>query len=133
MRRKLFAAVAVLALTTTAVLAHPGKAQRRMDRREAVARIAEKLELTPAQIGAIREIRESQRAKQLELRDQMKSAAVEYRNLRGAGNPNADRAMDRLRELRDETRARRLAGRADIEQILTPEQREKIRQRRERR
>jgi hypothetical protein len=40
--------------------------------------------------------------------------------------------MARLRELREESMARRMAGRADIEQILTAEQRERIRQGRRR-
>ncbi len=130
MAKRTLAAVVMFVVCASAVWAHPGNAQRRMDRRDHLARIAERLELTPSQIEAIREIRESQRAKQRELREEMKSVAVQYRDLRDAGDPGADRAMERLRALRDESRARRLAGRADFERILTPEQRDRIRQHR---
>lgn len=135
MLKEIVIAGTVMALGATAVAAHPGarQAHRRMHAVQSVERIAEWLELTPQQVDSLKALREARREERRQHRERLRAAAVEYRDLRNAGSPDAGRALENFRALRDEGLALRLAGRADIERILTPEQREKSQQRRQRR
>jgi len=132
MLKELLIVGSVLVVGAASVAAHPGGrgVHRRGERHQSLERIAERLELSPSQLDAVRALREGNRESRRALREQLKAAAVQYRDLRESDDPRATEALSRLRELREELMAERIAARADFEKILTPEQREKIEQRR---
>ena len=135
MFKEIVIAGTMIAVGATAAVAHPDQRQahRRSHAVQSVERIAEWLELTPQQVETLKALREDRRETRREFRQRLAASAVEYRDLRDAGDPGAARAFERFRALRDEGLAMRLAARADFERVLTQEQREKIQQRRRQR
>lgn len=103
-----------------------GQGGRRERRHQRVERMADAIQLTDTQRGAIRQLREKEREAGRALHESMKSAALNYRRLRDANNPRADDALEAFSKLRQERAARRLALRAEIETLFTPEQRQKL-------
>ena len=108
-----------------------GQGQVRGDRGSRHERMADALGLTDGQRDQISSLRDRERGRGVELHERMKIAALDHRRLRDANDSRADQALAKLRLLREEKQARRLALRADIDQLLTPQQREKRQQMRE--
>jgi Spy/CpxP family protein refolding chaperone len=118
--------VAAAGLFSVSLLAHPGDRAR-----------GRCVELSDQQQNGIREIRERERPALRALHDRIGAAALEYRRLADAGDAGAGRALERVRDLRDQMAARRAALRAEVGNVLSAEQREQMEQcraeRRERR
>jgi Spy/CpxP family protein refolding chaperone len=115
--------VAAAGLFTTSLLAHPGDRTRR-----------DCVDLSAEQKNAVHQIRERERPALRALHDRIGAAALEYRRLADAGDAGAGRALERVRDLRDQMGARRAALRAEVGGVLSAEQREQMEQcRKERR
>ena len=116
----------LVAVGSVAVAGEGPQGGRRGRRHQRVERMADAIQLTDAQRGAIRQLREKERIAGRALHESMKSAALNYRQLRDAKNPRADDALAAFSKLREERAARRLALRAEIETLFTAEQRQKL-------
>jgi Spy/CpxP family protein refolding chaperone len=120
------AILAALAIVAASVaVAHPQRGgQFREGGRGAM--LMEKLDLTDAQKKEIGELREKQQAAMQSLRDQMQKLAVEFRDLRDRNDPQAEAVREEMRKVREELQARRMAHHADVEKLLTPEQKKEL-------
>ena len=105
-------------------LAHGGRGHR--GDRAGMSRALEQLDLSEAQKQQIRTLMENERNANQGLREQTRAKAREYRELREANDPRADSVKVELDALRDQFKARHEAVRAEINNLLTPEQRQKL-------
>ncbi len=126
--RTLVAAGAIVLATATFATAHEGGRGRHEHdgRQQRRAAMAEKLNLTAEQKSAIKSIREKQRAIGQQLRGEIREKARRYVQLRDAKDSRADAIRQDLRALREEMQIRRVAARAEIGSVFTPQQRQKI-------
>jgi protein CpxP len=119
----MFAAIAIVAASVA--VAHPQRGgQGREGGRGAM--LMEKLDLTDAQKKDIGELRAKQQAAMQSLRDQMQKLAVEFRDLRDSNDPQAEAVREEMRKVREELQARRMAHHADVEKLLTPDQKKEL-------
>lgn len=119
----MFAAIAIVAASVA--VAHPQRGGQCGEGGRG-AMLMEKLDLTDAQKKDIGELREKQQAAMQSLREQMQKMAVEFRDLRDANDPRAEAMREEMRTLREEMQARRMAHHADVEKLLTPEQKKEL-------
>ncbi|MHB0969094.1 MAG: Spy/CpxP family protein refolding chaperone [Thermoanaerobaculia bacterium] len=119
----ILAALAIVAASVAVAHPHRGGQFREGGRG---AMLMEKLDLTDAQKKEIGELREKQQAAMQSLRDQMQKLAVEFRDLRDRNDPQAEAVREEMRKVREELQARRMAHHADVERLLTPEQKKEL-------
>lgn len=121
--RKTFVTIGITALTfglaIPAASAHPGKGKRGK-----AARMAERLDLTPAQTSAIRSMRAVFRVQIAPVRASIKAKRGELRALRQAGaeRPVLQAKRAELRDLKASLRGERRQLRRSISELLTPAQ-----------
>lgn len=89
-------------------------------------RALQQLDLSDAQKQQIRTLMENERDANQGLREQTRAKAREYRELREANDPRADSVKVELDALRDQFKARHEAVRAEINKLLTADQRQKL-------
>lgn len=129
---KTMTAIAAVALVGTVALAggpgrggHHGK-QGGQDR---MKRMAEELQLSDAQIDAMKQMRQADRQRNEARRDEAQALAKQWVALEDKGDTKgADRIQSQLTSMREEMHIRRLAERGKFQEILTPEQKEKLEQ-----
>lgn len=129
---KTMTAIAAVALVGTVALAggpgrggHHGK-QGGQDR---MKRMAEELQLSDAQIDAMKQMRQADRQRNQARRDEAQTLAKQWVALTDKGDAKgADRIQSQLTSMREEMNIRRLAERGKFQEILTPEQKEKFEQ-----
>jgi Spy/CpxP family protein refolding chaperone len=122
---------ATLILAAFAVVAFAGPGEGRMDRRE--RGLARCIDLSDSQKDAIRSLREQERVASQPIRDELQATAREYKRLADKDDPAAASLLAKIHNLRDQLAARRIALRAEIEDVFTPQQRAQIEQCREER
>jgi Spy/CpxP family protein refolding chaperone len=125
----LIAAIAIVAASAAVAHPHRGRDGREAcEGREGARRmmIERKLDLTDTQKKEIEALREKQRESMQSLRGEMQKKAVAFRDLRDANDARAVAVRDEMRAIREEMEARRLAHRADVEKLLSPEQRKEL-------
>jgi Spy/CpxP family protein refolding chaperone len=123
----------LIAMTATALAAslafagsHDGRGNHQ--RQERMKKLAEELQLSSAQMDALREMRRADMEKNRALREQAQSLAKEYVALRDKNDPRADKVRTQLKDMREDMEIRKLANRDRFETILTPEQKGKLEQ-----
>lgn len=129
---KTMMAVAAVALAGTVALAGgPGRGEQqgRHGGQDRLMRLADELQLTDAQISAMKEMRQADRQRNEARRDEAQTLAKQWVALKDKGDTKgADKIQSQLTSMREEMRIRRLAERGKFEEILTPEQKEKLEQ-----
>jgi len=126
MKRMMTAVLAGLMVATVAFAqpTNPGTRQKG----DRAAKMAEKLGLSAEQQTAIEAIRDRERAKFEAIHEQIGAKAVQYAKLRDANDPTAAKVKDEIKALREEMQIRRVAMRAEIDNVLTPEQLDQVKQ-----
>lgn len=118
----------IFVITTIAATLASGALAHNPSRRHHAQRMSECLQISPEQKDAMRELRQREREASRPIREELKNAALEYKALSDKNDPEAGAQLARIRDIRDELAARRLAVRAEVERVLTPEQRERAEQ-----
>lgn len=125
MLKRIVVAGAAVILVASLAAAHPhrspgcgGEGRR--------GQLMQQLDLTEEQQKSLDQLRQAQQKSMQGLREELQAKAVELRNLTDANDPRAEQAREQFREIREEMQARRLAHRADVQKILTPEQQKKL-------
>lgn len=95
-------------------------------------RMAEKLNLTQEQREAIRAIRERAREETADLRSSLRERSKELRQLQ-RDDPRAAQLRSDVQALREQMQQRHEAVRAEVERLLTPEQKQQLEQWKEQR
>jgi Spy/CpxP family protein refolding chaperone len=123
--KRTMALVLVGMMAGTIALAQPTgpRGQQKNDRG---AKMAATLGLTAEQQSAIDGIRDRERTRLGAIHDQIKAKAVQYAALRDANDPAADGVRAEIKALRDDMQLRRIAMRAEIDDVLTPAQRDQM-------
>jgi len=129
--KKFVLAVAILTLGSSAVLAHPHRGHR--GQRQAMRRAFAQLDLTEAQRISIRAIRERDADGFRSLHNQLREKGREYRRMRDANDPQAETVKAEITELREVARNRREAMRSEVRSLLTPGQRQRLDEMRQKR
>ena len=92
-------------------------------------RMAEELQLSDAQIDAMKQMRQADRQRNEARRDEAQALAKQWVALEDKGDTKgADRIQSQLTSMREEMHIRRLAARGKFKEILTPQQKEKLEQ-----
>ncbi len=128
MIRKTLIAMTATALAASLALAGPHEGRNSGQRQDRMKKLAEELQLSDAQMDAMRSMRQANMEKNRALREQSQGLAEQYVALRDKNDPKADEVRAQLSSLREEMRIRKLASRGQFEQILTPEQKDKFEQ-----
>ncbi|MBI2215626.1 MAG: Spy/CpxP family protein refolding chaperone [Acidobacteria bacterium] len=134
MMGKTIATVAAVALAgTMAFAAGPGQGRGdrhgRGERGDRMARMAEELQLSDAQIDAIKQMRQAERETRRAHREQAQALAKQWVELKDKGDTKgAEKIQKELAAMKDEAQIRRLAGAGKFESVLTAEQKQKLEQ-----
>jgi Spy/CpxP family protein refolding chaperone len=136
MTGKTITAITALALAgTMAFAAGPGEGQRRgersgrEDRGDRMARMAEELQLSDAQVDAIKQMRQAEMEQRRAHREQSQSLAKQWVELKDKGDTKgAEKLRAQLSAMKEEAQIRRLAGAGKLESVLTDEQKQKLEQ-----
>ena len=132
MNGKIMTAVVAVALAgSVALAAGPGRGEGhgRRGGEERMKRMAEELQLSDAQIDAIKQMRQANRQRNQAKRDEAQALAKQWVELKDKGDAKgAEKIQKQLTAMREEAQIRRLAERGKFEEILTPEQKEKLEQ-----
>ena len=129
---KTMTAIAAVALVGTVALAGgPGRGDHhgKQGGQDRMKRMAEELHLSDAQIDAMKQMRQAGRQRNEARRDEAQALAKQWVALEDKGDTKgADRIQSQLTSMREEMHIRRLAERGKFQEILTPEQKEKLEQ-----
>ena len=130
---KTITAIAAVALVGTVAFAGgPGRGGnhgRGGNPQDHMKRMAEDLQLSDAQIDAIKQMRQADRERNQARRDEAQALARQWVALTDKGDTKgAEKLQKQLSSMREETQIRRLAERGKFEEILTPEQKDKLEQ-----
>ena len=124
--KKFVIAFAVAATAAAALAAPLERTAQRADRGAHYEKFAQKLNLSEAQKQQIRDIQQADREHNQQLYADFRAKMRQYRELKRAGDPNADSVKDELQPLRDQIKAARKATHQAVLGVLTPEQRQQL-------
>jgi len=106
-----------------------GARQGREGRGDHMARMAEELQLSDAQVDAIKKLRQADMEQNRAQRQQAQSLAKQWVELKDKGDTKgAEKLRTQLSTMKEEAQIRRLADHGKIEEILTDEQKQKFEQ-----
>jgi len=132
---KTITAFTALTLVGTMAFAGGGQGQGRGERHgregggDRLARMAEELQLSDAQVDAIKTMRQADMEQNRARREQAQALAKQWVELKDKGDTkSAERVRTQLSTMKEEAQIRRLASRGKIEEILTDEQKQKFEQ-----
>lgn len=129
---KTMTAIAAVALAgTVAFAAGPGRGEHRGGKggQDRMKRMAEELQLSDAQIDAMKQMRQADRERNRARRDEAQAIAKQWVALKDKGDAKgAEKLQKQLATMREEAQIRRLAERGKFKELLTPEQLEKLEQ-----
>lgn len=91
------------------------------------------LDLSDSQREAVRQLMEREREASEPLREQLRAKVREFRELRQANDPRAESLKAELESFHDQFGTRRELLRAEIDRILTPEQKQQLQEMKDRR
>jgi Spy/CpxP family protein refolding chaperone len=92
-------------------------------------RMAEELQLSDAQIDAIKQMRQADRQRNQAQREEARTLAKQWVELKDKGDAKgAEKVQKQLTTMREEGQIRRLANQGKFEEVLTPEQKKKLEQ-----
>jgi Spy/CpxP family protein refolding chaperone len=135
MTGKTITTITALALAgTMAFAAGPSDGQGRGrqghgERGDRLARMAEQLQLSDAQVAAIKQLRETESEQRLAHRKQAQALATQWVELKDKGDTkSAEKIQKQLSAMKEEAQIRRLASRGNFESVLTEEQQQKLEQ-----
>jgi periplasmic protein CpxP/Spy len=132
MKSKVWVAALLVAATAAALPAQmrrPGLERGPgADRGPGGGRMFAALDLTEGQKAQIAILREQAREETAAMHEQMRELTRTWWEMRRTGDPKAEEVRAEVRNLREEIWLRHAGTRAEIESILTPEQREKLEQ-----
>ena len=134
MTGKTIAAVAALTLAGTMVFAAgPGSGRSERHGREGqgdrMARMAEDLQLSDAQVDQIKQMRQADMERNRANRQKAQTLAKQWVELSDKGDvKGAENIQKQLASMKEEGQIRRLAERGKFEALLTEEQKEKLEQ-----
>ncbi|MGK2855959.1 MAG: Spy/CpxP family protein refolding chaperone [Thermoanaerobaculia bacterium] len=125
-------AIAAVALAGTVALAGgPGRGGHHGNQggQDRMKRMAEQLQLSDAQIDAMKQMRQADRQRNKAHRDEAQAIAKQWVALKDKGDTKgAEKLHQQLTTMREEMRIRRLAESGKFKEVLTPEQQEKLEQ-----
>ncbi|MFA6955411.1 MAG: Spy/CpxP family protein refolding chaperone [Thermoanaerobaculia bacterium] len=128
------AITAFTALTLVGTMAFAGGGQgegrgERQGRGDRMARMAEELNLSDAQVDAIKKMRQADMEQNRARRQQAQALAKQWVELKDKGDTKgAEKLRTQLSTMKEEAQIRRLAERGKFEEILTDEQKQKLEQ-----
>jgi Spy/CpxP family protein refolding chaperone len=99
-------------------------------RRAHMAAVMQKLDLSPSQRARMREMHERQARRDIEARADLQTAQLDLRQMLRSDRPNrgeVDAQIDKVARLRADRQKEHIATMMEAREILTPEQREKLR------
>lgn len=134
MTGKTLATITALTLAgTMAFAAGPGQGRGdrhgRDERGDRMARMAEDLQLSDAQIDAIKQMRQAEMEQRRAHRQQAQALAKQWVELKDKGDTKgAEKLQKQLSAMKEEAQIRRLAGAGKLESVLTDEQKQKLEQ-----
>jgi Spy/CpxP family protein refolding chaperone len=129
----LLALLLTLGIATTAWAAPPAMAHRpgfARGRGARMAAIMQKLDLSPGQRARMRELHQRQARRDIQTRAELQTARLDLREMMTSGHPERgaiNAQIDKLARLRADQQKDRVATMMEARDILTPEQREKLR------
>lgn len=106
-----------------------GERQGREGHGDRLARLTEQLQLSDAQVDAIKQMRQAEMEQNRARRQQAQALATQWVELKDKGDTKgADRVRTQLAAMKEEAQIRRLASQSKLESILTDEQKQKFEQ-----
>ena len=130
--KRILSVATLLVASTAMVAAQPAEGGRKHGRHR--ERIAATLNLTDSQKEQMKALREKHQAATKDLREQARTLRQQLREAEAAGNTAQIEALSAQHgAVMGKLRVASLAARQDFQQVLTPEQREKLQQHRENR
>jgi Spy/CpxP family protein refolding chaperone len=106
-----------------------GERQGREGQGDRLARMAEQLQLSDAQVDAIKKMRQADMEQNRARRQQAQSLAKQWVKLKDKGDvKGAEKLRTQLSTMKEEAQIRRLAERGKFEDVLTDEQKQKLEQ-----
>ena len=126
--KKLVIAFAVAATAAAAFSAPHEQFAHRGGRAGHMEKFAQKLNLTDAQKQQIRDIHQADRERNKQLYADFRTKLRQFRELKRAGDPNADAVKAELQPMREQIKAARKATHEAVLGVLTAEQRQQLEQ-----
>jgi protein CpxP len=121
--------VIAFAVAATAAAAFAAPHERPAGRGAAhMEKFAQKLNLTDAQKQQIRDIHQADRDRNKQLYADFRTKLRQFRELKRAGDPNADALKAELQPMREQIKAARKATHEAVLGVLTAEQRQQLEQ-----
>lgn len=123
LKKVIIGASIIMATGATLAIAHGGRGERAFRAGARMERMADELGLTTAQRAEIKAIHERARDASLPAREEMRKLRQEYAAIEDKNSQRAEEIEGLMERHRDRMQAERQRVRAEVDKVLTPEQR----------